>query len=78
MTETPNTTTTSDRFKLDWLDVGKALIIAILTPALLIVQQSLDAGVMTFNWKQIAMASVAGGVGYLIKNFFTPSQTVLK
>lgn len=62
---------TSAFLSLDFKDLAKGLLMAILTPALLIVQQSLDLGSLTFNWKQIAMASVAGAVAYLVKNFFT-------
>ena len=57
-------------------DVVRGLIMAILTPAVLILQQSLEAGTITFNWKHIAMASVAGGFAYLVKNFFEPSKSI--
>lgn len=61
----------SNFLSLNWQDFGKGLIMAILTPAVLIVQQSLEAGVFVFDWKSIGLASVAGGVAYLVKNFFT-------
>lgn len=51
---------------------------AILTPALLIIQQSVEAGSFTFDWHQVAMASVAGGLAYLLKNFLEPSKTIEK
>jgi hypothetical protein len=57
-------------------DIVRGLIMAVLTPAVLIIQQSLEAGTLTFNWKQIAMASVAGGLAYLVKNFFEPTKTI--
>ena len=57
-------------------DIVRGLIMAVLTPAILIIQQSLEAGTLTFNWKHIAMASVAGGVAYLVKNFFEPSKAI--
>ena|SRR5665213_1892565 len=66
----------STKFSLSILDFLKGLIIAVLTPALLIIQQSLSAGIVVFNWKTIAMASVSGFVGYLIKNFFTDDTKV--
>lgn len=69
--------TTSKQFSVNWRDIAKALVIATLTPAVVIIQASIDAGVMTFNWKQIMMAAIAGFVGYLIKNFLTPAQTVI-
>lgn len=61
----------SKLFSLNLKDVLKGLLLAVLTPAILIIEQSLDAGTLIFNWQQIAMASLAGGVAYLVKNFFT-------
>ena len=72
-----NEVTTSKQFSVNWQDIAKALLIATLTPVVVIIQASLDAGVMTFNSKQILMAAVAGFVGYLVKNFFTPAKTVI-
>jgi hypothetical protein len=42
----------------------------------MVLQASIDAGALTFNTKEIAMAAVAGGVGYLVKNLLTPSQII--
>lgn len=57
-------------------DIVRGLIMAILTPSILIIQQSLEVGTLTFNWKEIAMASIAGGFAYLVKNFFEPTKTI--
>ena len=65
---------TSGMFKLNWQDAAKGLLMAILAPVLVLLQQSIDAGALTLNWKLLGMAAVGGGVGYLIKNFFTPTQ----
>lgn len=64
----------SDLFTLNWKDFLKGLVIAILTPAVLIIQQSIDLQVWTFNWKQISMAAIAGAVAYLLKNMLTNSE----
>lgn len=65
----------SNFLSLNWKDILKGLIMAILTPAAWVIQQSLDAGTLVLNWKQIAMAAVAGGLSYLVKNFLTiPTQ----
>lgn len=69
---------TSKKYRLDLLDLGKALLIAALTPVLVIVQSTLDSGSLTFNWKAIGMAAIAGGLSYLLKNFFTPQQIIIK
>ena len=60
---------------LNGKDILKGILMAVLTPAVLIIQQSLEASNLTFNWKQIGMAAIAGGLAYLMKNFFsTPTQ----
>lgn len=66
----------SKLFSVNMKDVAKALLIAVLTPVLIIIQQSISEGTLTFDWKHIGMAAVGGGVAYLAKNFFTPSQTL--
>ncbi len=58
-------------FKLNLRDFLKGALMAILVPVLYIIQTSLDSGVLTFNWKQITIAAIAGFVSYLIKNLFT-------
>lgn len=65
---------TSNFLSLNWLDLGKGLLMAILTPVVVVIQQSLEAGVFTFDWKSIGVAAIGGGVAYLIKNFFTSSN----
>jgi len=67
---------TSEFMTLNWQDLAKGLVIAALTPVLVIIQQSVDAGSLTLNWKSIAMAAIAGGCAYLLKNLFTPAQVV--
>lgn len=68
----------SKQFSLKWRDVVRGFILAVLTPSLLIIQQSLEAGSLTFNWHQIGMAAVAGGGAYLIKNFLEPTKAIEK
>lgn len=67
---------TSKFLSLNLADILKGLVIAILTPAIVIVQQSLEAGVLTFEWKSILTASIGGGLAYLLKNFLTPQKEV--
>lgn len=52
-------------------DLLRSLVLAILTPAVYVIQKSLDAGSLQMNWKEIAIAAVSGAVAYLIKNFLT-------
>ena len=67
---------TSKFLKLDFADILKGLLMAILTPAVVIIQQSLELGILTFNWKSIVTASIGGGLAYLLKNFLTPQKEV--
>lgn len=67
---------TSKFLKLDFSDFLKGLLMAVLTPAVVIIQQSLDLGVLTFEWKSIVTASIGGGLAYLLKNFLTPQKEV--
>lgn len=62
---------TSNFLSLNWLDLGKGLLMAVLTPAVVIAQQSIEAGNLNLDWKVIGLASVGGGLAYLVKNFFT-------
>lgn len=67
----------SKKFSLQGRDWVRGLIIAGLTSGLVVIQTSLDAGDIVFNWKQIGMAAIAGGVGYLLKNgLLEPSKVI--
>jgi hypothetical protein len=57
--------------RLDYKDLAKGLLIAALTPALLVIQQSLSEGSLVLNWDNILAVASAGGLSYLIKNFFS-------
>ena len=67
---------TSKFLALNWADIFKGLLMAILTPAVVIIQQSLEAGILIFDWKSIVTASIGGGLAYLLKNFLTPQKEV--
>jgi hypothetical protein len=66
------------KYTLKTRDLVKGALMAVLVPAVYIIQTSLDAGVLTFNWKQILIASISGLLAYLIKNFFTDDIQVAK
>ena len=61
----------SDFLSLGVKDILRGLLIAILTPILVLIQQSIEAGNLVFEWKSLLIAGVGGGLAYLIKNFFT-------
>lgn len=68
---------TSKQFSLNLPDVWKGLIVAVVAPALLTIYTSLQAGSLSFNWKEIATTAGSAGLAYILKNFFTPAQTVV-
>ena len=61
----------SNFFRLNTKDFLKGLLMAILVPFLVVIQTSIEAGQLTFDWKLIISASLAGGVGYLLKNLLS-------
>lgn len=67
---------TSNFLSLNWKDVFKGLIMAILTPVVFLIQETIETGDLNFDWKKIAIAAFSGCVAYLIKNFFSPSTPV--
>ena len=69
---------TSKLFSVNFRDILKGALVATLTPVIVLIQQSLEAGTLVFNWNALAMAAIGGFLAYLIKNFFTPTQVVVK
>jgi hypothetical protein len=59
----------------DWL---KGLLLAVVVPVLVAVEQSLNAGELTINWKQLGITAVAALIGYVLKNLFTDDTAVAK
>lgn len=66
----------SDFLSLGWRDFLRGLIIAILTPVLVIIQQSLELGVLAFEWESVLTVGIAGGLAYLLKNAFTKPDVI--
>ena len=67
----------SDLGKLNLADLGKGILIAILSSVLTVIYTTLQAGSLTFNWKEILTVALTSVVAYLIKNLFTNSQNQL-
>jgi len=64
----------SKLFGLNLADLSRGLLIAVLTPAFVIVQQSLDSGSIALNFKSIGISALAGGMAYILKNFLSNSS----
>jgi hypothetical protein len=66
------------KYSLNAKDFLRGLLIAVGTAVLVIVQNTISAGVLTFDWKEIGMAAVGATVTYLAKNFLTNDVAVAK
>lgn len=64
------------RYSLKLRDFLKGALLAIITPVLYVIQDSIQRGELTLNWKNIIMTAIGGFVAYLIKNFFTDEVKV--
>lgn len=63
-------------FKLKSRDFWQGALMATGTAVLVVIQNSLSSGTLTFNWQQIGMAAVAAIVTYLGKNLLTDDVKV--
>lgn len=64
----------SKRFTLNQQDLLKGLLIAVLTPAVFVIQEAISKGDFNLNWKMIGLTSASAGLAYLIKNFLAPTS----
>jgi len=60
-------TSSSSRWKLNTRDLIQGLLMAIITPVIVVIQQSLDLGILTFDIKAIGMAAIAGALAYIVR-----------
>ena len=56
---------------LGWRDFLRGLLMAILTPALTFILNSIDHGEVTLNWHLVYLSAVGGAIAYLLKNLGT-------
>jgi hypothetical protein len=70
--------TTSKKFTLNLNDFWKGLLLAVITAAMTIIVPIIQSGSLTFDWAAIGRNALLAGLAYLVKNWFTPSQIVVK
>ena len=58
-------------WRIKMSDWQRGLVVAILTTPFTIAYDSVAAGALEFDWKKILAAALAGGLGYVLKNFIT-------
>lgn len=63
-------------FTLQTRDFLKGLIVSVLTSVCVVIQNSISAGTLTFNWNAIGIAALGSAVAYLLKNLFTNDKIV--
>ena len=63
----------SNLFKLDFKDLGKGLITAVLASVLLFVYNGITSGA-PIDWNQVLQLAVSSGLGYLMKNLLTDNE----
>ncbi len=62
---------------LNWGDLAKGLLVAVIGAILTAVYQAIEAGTLAWTWafwQPIVLTGLGAGIAYLIKNFFTNSQ----
>ncbi len=60
---------------INWKDTLRGIGMAVLTGAFTALYGALSSGTIDkAAWKSVGIAAAAGGVGYIVKNFFTNSQ----
>ena len=64
----------SSFLSLDKKDALKALLVAVLGSVLGLVQVTLDAGSLAFDWKQIGLTALAAAGAYILKNWLSNSK----
>lgn len=60
--------------KLQWQDFAKGLIIAVLGAVIAIVQTSIEAGNLHFDWAAMGKTALLTGIAYIVKNLFTNNE----
>jgi large-conductance mechanosensitive channel len=71
------TVTSSKQFTINFRDVLKGLIMAVILPVVNVIYQSIEAGSFEFDWKRIGLLAAGGFIAYIIKNFLTPAEVVV-
>lgn len=72
------TTTTSGQFSLNARDFLKGALVAVLTPVVTVIIQSLEAGSLKFDWTAIGITALSAFLAYIVKNFLAPAQIVIQ
>lgn len=65
----------SDFFSLNWRDLGKGLVVAVITAVLTYAWTAYEAGGLTsIDWKVVGSTAIISALSYLMKNLITNSD----
>lgn len=67
----------SNLFNLNFKDLKKSLVVAVLAPSFGYLLEVLNANSLDFDLKKMATISLTAGLSYLLKNFITNSKDEL-
>lgn len=67
---------TSTRFTLQVRDFLKGAVVAVVTPVLTFLLDSLSADQFVFNEKKLYIVAISAFIAYLLKNYFTDDVSV--
>lgn len=59
---------------IDFNDLGKGLILAVLTSVMTVIYTTVQTGSLSFDWKLITTTAITAALGYLMKNLLTNSK----
>lgn len=66
----------SEQFTINWRDLGRGAIVAVIGAVLTAIQQALsEGGLDTINWKTVGTVAVSALISYLMLNFFGATRT---
>lgn len=66
----------SEQYTLNLRDFLRGAVLAILAAVLPLVEGSLSAGELTFNWKAIGITAIGAFVAYIGRAFFEKTKVV--
>lgn len=72
------TVVTSSQFSLNVKDLLKGLLFTVINSVLTALLPLLQAGTFKFNWALIGGVAATTAISYLLKNYFSPSEIILK
>jgi hypothetical protein len=55
-------------------DFVKGLVVAVITAVITVVYNTIQTGVLAFDWKAISIAGLSAALAYITKNLLTNSQ----